>query len=616
MNIDSQPQQTSGLVFGQEPEQMSTKVPQRDKKRVPPQAPRSGKSAKKKISQSRRASVPGTVEINAVLTLCSQGRITEAGVMARSLSVRFPQHGFGWKVLGAVFQAQTEVAEAFVCMQEAVRLMPGDAEAHSNLARNLKDQDRLTEAEASLRRALTLKPDYVSAHGNLGLILGEQGQHTEAIKSYRRALEIQADNAVLHSSLLFCLSHNVWTDPQQLYAEHLTFGEQYEAPLRAGWQDHGNIKDPERCLQVGFVSGDLCNHAVASFLEPVLEFLAKKQTLSLHAFYTHTLEDEVTQRLRAYFAHWHAVGALSDAELATQIRAEGIDILIDLSGHTVHNRLLTFARKPAPIQATWLGYPGTTGLRAMDYHLCDRFYVPVEMAWQFSEKSVYLPASAIFLPSAQAPPVSTLPASENGYVTFGSFNRPNKINSSVIALWSLLLHKIPHARMVLGGIAADGQAALTQRFSDNGIERSRLTFFPRSNIQDYLALHHQVDICLDTFPYGGGTTTLHAAWMGVPTLTLAGETPASRVGTTLMSQLELDRFVAVSIDDFVNKGSHWAEHVAELATLREGMRARFDASIMSQPSRFANNLEAALRTMWQRWCDGMPVAAIDTANRA
>jgi len=600
---------------------------------------------KKHIASSSRRQ-PGAAELDNLTTLFKQGRLAEAEILSKALTARFPKHGFGWKVLGAVYQTQKRYEDSLHATRHAIALLPGDAATHNNLGTTLlklghhidavasfkkalaiapdyakalsnlggllKLQGKLVEAEACCRSAVNIEPGYTSAHVNLGGTLELQGRFSEAQASYRAALALKPEMAILHSDLLYLLSHDVQVQPQQLFAEHLAFGEQFEGPLRADWQAHNNAKDPARCLQIGFVSGDLNNHAVASFLQPVLEFLARTQALSLHAYYTHTLEDAVTQRLRSYFPHWHSVASLSDVELANKIRADGIDILIDLSGHTSHNRLLTFALKPAPIQASWMGYPGTTGLQAMDYHLCCRFFTPPgELDSQFTEKSAFLPASAIFQPSEHAPPVNALPALENGYITFGSFNRPNKLNPSVIALWSMLLHDIPNARMVLGAIPPEHQDALIQSFAHEGIEQSRLTFYPRSNMPGYLALHHQVDVCLDTYPYGGGTTTAHAAWMGVPTLTLAGETPPSRSGATFMNHWGLNTFIATSIEDFVNKAHYWVEHIAELAVLRLEMRARFNASAMGQPEPFANSLEATLRAMWQRWCNDLPPTTIE-----
>lgn len=638
----------------------------------------------KSIYSRSGATGPRAEELETLTRLHDQGDIEQAEILSRSLTVRFPCHGFGWKILGLALQTTGQIDESLHAKQKAVELLPDDPESHFNLAYGLHLQRRLGDAVASYIRAIEIKPHYAQAHNNLGnafkmlghldaaetccrqavalqpdmanahnnlgnilqaqgklvqaqvsyldalqlkpdwaeaynnlaICLQDQGLWTEAQACYRKAIAGAPDWAAAHSNLLFCLAHDVTVEPHQLYSAHLAFGEHFESPLRAGWQAHDNSKDPKRCLEVGFVSGDLYDHAVASFLEPMLEFLAQKPTLSLHAYYNHTLEDAVTLRLRSYFRHWHAVTSLTDAELANKIRTDRIDILIDISGHTAHNRLLTFARKPAPIQASWLGYPGTTGLQAMDYYLCDRFWIPPgELDWQFTEKPAYLPATAIFQPSKHAPAVNPLPALANGHITFGSFNRPNKLNPSVIALWSMLLRGIPKARMLLGGIPPDRQEALIQGFAYEGIERKQLIFYPRSSVWDYLALHHQVDICLDTYPYSGGTTTIHAAWMGVPTLALVGETPASRSGATEMHHLDLDGFIATHIEDFVIKGRFWAEHIDELVIIRSGLRARFEVSAMGQQEPFASSFEATLRAMWHRWCDGLDSTPIDITSR-
>jgi len=475
---------------------------------------------------------------------------------------------------------------------------------------------RLEETEASLRRALEIRTDYAEAHTGLGHVLEEMTRLTEAEASYRRALEVQPDFALAHSSLLFCLSHDEAMDAPALLAEHRRFGERFEGPLRAGWPRHGNGRDPARCLQVGFVSGDLRDHAVASFVEPILAQLANRPGLSLHAYYNHATDGRVTPRLRAQVAHWHRVAGLTDAALATKIMADGIDILVDLSGHTGENRLLTFARKPAPVQASWIGYPGTTGLEAMDYYLADRHFLPPgEFDGQFTEKLVYLPGVVAFLPDDRAPPVNALPALARGYVTFGSFNRPSKLSRSVIGLWSQLLRALPGSRMLLGGMPREGEyAALLGWFAAEGIVRERLEFHGRCDVPTYLGLHQRVDLCLDTFPYTGGTTTNHALWMGVPTLTLAGGTAAGRQGAVLLAHVGLDDFVAGDAAGFVATGVRWARDPAALAVVRAGLRERYARSPMGRPEVIAAGLERALRRMWQRWCAGLPAATIDVTT--
>ncbi len=597
------------------------------------------------MRSSRRK--PSHQELATLAHLFKQGCTTEAEVLSKSLTTRFPKHGFGWKVLGVIYQAQKRYDEALYATRQAIDLLPDDAAPYNNLGTTLLSLKRIHDAEAQVRKALAIAPNYVKALCNLGslLVLQEkcqeaedycrralaidpfytkahislgnalafQNRDAEAQASYRVALKLKPDRDDVYTHLLHLLTLDVTVEPQHLYNEHRSFGEQFEAPLRASWQIHTNDKDPTRELKIGFVSGDFYDHAVIGFLEPAFKILAQKQTLSLHAYYTNTNKDQFTNRLHTYFAHWHDVAHLDAVELAGKIRADGIDILFDLSGHTVHNRLLTFAYKPAPIQVSWLGYLGTTGLQAMDYYLCDRFWIPPdELAWQFTEKLAFLPTAAIFQPSEEdAPPINALPALKNSHITFGSFNRPNKFNPAIIALWSMLLRDIPNARMALGAIPLESQAALIQSFSNEGIAQSRLTFYPRSNTPDYLALHHQVDLCLDTFPHGGGATTAHAIWMGVPTLSLAGETPASRFGATVMHHLGLDSFIATSIEDYVAKGCYWANHMEELANLRATMRTRFEASPLGQPQLFADNFEALMRTMWQRWCDGLPAVHVE-----
>jgi predicted O-linked N-acetylglucosamine transferase (SPINDLY family) len=306
--------------------------------------------------------------------------------------------------------------------------------------------------------------------------------------------------------------------------------------------------------------------------------------------------------------NWRPVLRLSDQQLAKQIMDDGIDILIDLSGHTSRHRLRTFARKPAPIQASWIGYPGTTGLRTMDYYLADpHFLPPGQFDQTFTEKIVHLPAAWAFQPHADSPPVNRLPALDAGFVSFGSFNRLGKLNPFTVRLWSRVLREIPTSIIVLGGIPLDERRqALTELFNAEGIVSERVRFFPRSNMEKYLALHHQVDICLDTFPYTGGTTTNHALWMGVPTLTLLGQTPATRQGAANLGHLGLEGFTASDPDDFVRRASFWSNEIDALAAVRSALRGRWLKSPLRRSDVIAAGLDAALRHMWRRWCSDLP----------
>lgn len=548
--------------------------------------------------------------------LCQLERFTEAEYCYRlALDIDPDQAGLHGN-LGKLLKNIGRLVDAENSFRQALRLNPDNLEIQNRLGLVLHEQGRLDEAEACYRRILQADPADPAATAaiiNLGCTLLAQGRPREAADCFRKSIATAPDQAAIHSNLLYALALDESVDPESLFIEHKRVGEQLEAPYRNAWGTHTNPRDPGRCLQVGFVSADFYDHAVASFIEPVLSELAGNRALVLHAYYNHFINDAVTQRLRQHFAHWHRVSALGDKEMADKIRADGIDILIDLSGHTGYNRLPVFARKPAPVQASWIGYPGTTGLAAMDYYLADRFVLPPGLYDdQFTEKIVRLPANAPFTPSAEAPDINPLPALTRGHVTFGSFNRVDKLSRDVVRLWSRLLRALPGSRLLLGSMPLSGhQDMLLSWFAEEGIARERLDLYPRGSMKSYLALYHHVDLCLDTFPYNGGTTTHHALWMGVPTLTLAGRDARSRVGVAILSQFGLEDFVAADHEDFVARGLSWSTRLDALDALRRGMRPRLQASPARKPAVIAAGLDRALRHMWRRWCENKPAASFE-----
>ena len=550
--------------------------------------------------------------------LVKKRRFTDAIIMARTITERFPESGAAWKTLGALSWPDHK-DDALAAMRQSVALRPRDVEAHRNLALTLARMELFEEAETCLRSLLKIVPESAPIHAQLGDVFSLQDRLAEATDSFRRSISLQANDASatseVHTGLLYLLSQTL-TDPDALFAQHCRFAAIFEEPLRKAWPRHSNSRDPDRCLQVGVVSGDFFQHAIASFFEPVLAALQKVPSLELHAYYNNVIVDESTRRLRDYFDGWQAVSGWSDARLAKKITDDRIDILIDLSGHTAQNRLMMFARKPVPIQISWMGYPGTTGLRAMDYYLADPHWLPPgRFDRQFVEKLVYLPAAAVFRPEPTAPAVNTLPALTTGHLTFGSFNRLSKITAETVSVWSRLLRALPETRMIIAGIHLDGrQNRLVDQFAAESIGRERLTFYPRSNFTDYLALHHQVDICLDTLPYGGGTTTHCALWMGVPTLSIAGTTPPARQGAGILGLVGLEAFVATDLADFVAKGTDWAKQLAVLADIRTGLRERCRQSPSQRPDVLVAGLEQALRRMWHRWCAGLLPASFHSSD--
>jgi predicted O-linked N-acetylglucosamine transferase (SPINDLY family) len=547
----------------------------------------------------------------ALLGSLAERNFAAALAAARDLTQRFPDRGLGWKVLGAVLVADGKTEEAVAAMRIAIRLLPGDAEAHTNLAVTLTHkQQRHAEAAILLKRALELDPQFQAAYIGLGDVLQAQGLYEDAERMIRQAIALPADrtnpSSAHYTSWLFLLSHDPKVNPETLFAAHRRAAARLESQAVPATR-HANSPDPMRKLKVGFVSADLREHAVTQFVEPVLEQLAGRPALELYAYYNNTLEDATTVRLQSHFSHWHRVHARSDVDLAKQITGDGIDVIIELSGHTSMHRLGALAYKPAPIQVSWIGYPGTTGLHAMDYYLAERHFLPPGLLdAQFTEKLVFLPAFASFRPHPAAPPVGPLPALATGNLTFGSFNKRGKINQGTIRLWSGLLRALPATRMLIVGVSLeDDVPTLSALFGAEGIESARLTFHPRCAMEQYLGLHHRVDLALDTCPYGGGTTTINALWMGVPTLTVAGPTPAARQTAGFLGLLDLDEFVAADAADFVAKGLHWAAHLEQLAALRASLRQRWEASPAGQPAIMADALEHAVRRMWTRWCSGL-----------
>ncbi len=568
-------------------------------------------------AERRRESRTAAKMEQVLLDLVNHGNLADAGPVARVLTERFPDRGLGWKTLGALQWAEGGPELALAAMEMAVALLPRDAEALANLGALLTKLKRTDEAEPYLLSALQIDPDLATAYPPLGDVYQVQGRYAEAEAVYRKAISLPFARPdwhedMRHTSLLFVLSHNPALDADALFAEHRRVGMAFEALAPSPRIEHRNTREPERRLKIGVVSADLFNHPIATFIEPVLETMDGRDDLVLTAYYNNVVEDETTARLRRRFARWRPIHTLSDAQLERQIIDDGIDVLIDLSGHTAGNRLRTFARKPAPVQVSWLGYPGTTGLQAMDYYLADRHFLPPgRFDNSFVEKIVHLPAAYAFQPHPTAPPVNDLPAIVSGAICFGSFHRRGKINGSSLDLWAPLLRALPESRMLLAGIPMSRQDALLGEFAARGVGRERLTLYPRCPMEEYLALHHQVDLCLDTTPYSGGTTTNHALWMGVPTLTMAGKTAASRQGAANLAHVGLEGFTAAHSTEFFERGLYWAGHLPELAAVRSGLRDQWRRSPLRDPEFIASGLQLALRQMWRRWCAELPAESFE-----
>lgn len=502
--------------------------------------------------------------------------------------------------------AALDAAVAYFCM--ALRLVPDDAVLYNGLGATLQRAGRTHASRQSLERAVALAPGMREAHSNLGNTFMSLGQHERAEAAYRRALQIDQNYFPAYSNLLFAMSHQAGLSAEALFAEHVRFGERASAAASGSLRKrHANDRDPSRRLRVGLVSGDFRHHAVMNFLEPVLEVLNREQ-FSLVGYSTFRQEDDVTERVIGLLQEWRQAHSASAVELARLIEDDRIDILFDLSGHTAYNRLPTFAMRPAPIQVSWFGYPATTGLKEMDYYLIDRYVAePGLLDAQFTEKLVYLPSSGTFKPFPGSPALKEPPALSNGYVTFGSFNRYSKISDVCVATWARVLLAVPGSKMLLGAMTdAQVRASMAERFEAHGVGRDRLLFRPRTDMRQYMEFHNEVDIVLDTFPYTGGTTTNHALWMGVPVLAMQGATRVERQTAGLLGRAGLRDWVCDSPDQYVAQAVSWAGRLDELSALRLGMRQRLRDAPGRSPGTVARGLESAMRTMWRRWCDGLP----------
>ena len=514
--------------------------------------------------------------------------------------------------LGDALHALLMHDDAIQSYQRAIEINPKNADACCNIGTIYFHSKNIESANTWLQRALACDSSHSRAYKFLAYMVATYDPQA-SLPYFQKIMQLDPNDDVSYSSMLFELLHCENIPPDNLFDEHRMFGRKFESPET--WPEHTNTREPSRQLQIGFVSGDFYNHVVINFFEPILKYLAHYSGLSLHAYYNFSTEDDVTKRLRKYFPHWHDIVALSHDQLAEKIRDDKIDILIDLSGHTVRNRLRSFALKPAPVQITWVGYPGTTGLQAMDYFFSDKYFTPHGMlAAQFTEKLVNLPSTPNFLPRKDTPDVNLLPALSNGYITFGSFNRLKKLNASVIALWAQLLRAIPTSRLLLYGTNEGIPNPIIQWFENEGIAKDRIIFYPNGRSDNFFATHNQVDICLDSFPYAGGTTTKDALMMGVPTLTLPGPTPVSRMGAAFLGAINLTDFIATDKEDFVKKGVAWSNNISELARIRAGLRAHCASFSNQDPKEIAASIEQAFRMMWQRWCAGLPAVAFDAGT--
>ncbi|HXE55102.1 MAG TPA: tetratricopeptide repeat protein [Tepidisphaeraceae bacterium] len=570
------------------------------------------------------------------------GRVVEAEKMCRDVLAQSPDQADAWHLLGLLEQQTGRAAQAEQSIRRAIHLNPAGANYHCNLALVLAGQGRMEEALAELQTAVKLEPRLSEAHNNIGNLLKERGQLDQAIAAYRSALEANESNrqawhnlgdalrelgrldesiaayqralaigatAATGSSLVFTLNFHPGYDANAVLQAHRAWDRQFAQPLKPQIRPHDHDRNPDRRLRIGYVSPDFRRHVTAFNLMPLLREHDRSQ-VEVFCYSDVAAPDAYTDRIRSYSSCWRDVRLLDDQRLTELVRTDRIDILVDTTMHMPRNRLLMFARKPAPVQVT-LAYPATTGLEAMDYRLTDPFLDPPacdergrigENDQYYSEKTIRLPHSFwCYDPENEQPAVGSLPCTSNGFITFGCLNNFMKVNAGVLDLWAATMRAAPESRLLLLCRQGSARQDAGTYPAGRGITSDRVEFVDYLPREQYLEVYNRIDVGLDTFPYSGHTTSLDSFWMGVPVVTLVRGPAAGRAGWSQLSNLELSELAAHTEEQFVQIATELASNRDRLASLRASLRDRMKRSSIMDAKGYARGVEAAYRTMWRTW---------------
>lgn len=517
--------------------------------------------------------------------------------------------------IGRNLVQQKKEDEALEWLRRAIKAQPDYAAAHITLSAALNATEDPLAAMEEIKASIKVLPNIPHLHTNLGIVNLSLSRADDAIACFRKALEVAPNFSHARSSMLFALSHSTKITPEELYREHRAYGKLIEEEVKGKeYTTYTNSRVMDRPLKIGFVSADFRNHAVAKFVIPFFEELHKREGFITYAYSNHGAVDDSMLTIQKNMDVWRTVVQWSDDKLAEEIREDQIDILIDMSGHTAGDRLKVFARHPAPVQMTWLGYPGTTGLKAMDYSIVENsLFLCADIQKQFTENLIGLPRACCFDGKNNLPNINIL-NKEN--IVFGSFNRLNKISKITIKVWAEILRSCPGSQLLMAGMPANGAPAeLINWFQKEGILEDRIFFYGRTGFREYLDLYNNVDFCLDTFPYSGGTTTAHGLWMGVPTLTIGGDSYAKYQGAILLQQVGLEKyFLAENTQDYIEKALFLSKKKVVLEDikhkLREYMFDSYDASLNGCVDGFVCGLKKA----WECWCKNIKTSKIRVKN--
>jgi predicted O-linked N-acetylglucosamine transferase (SPINDLY family) len=499
-----------------------------------------------------------------------------------------------------------QVEQAIACGRESLKQNPKSADAHNDLGMALKERGEYDQAIACYERAVELDPEFAQAWNNLGIVLGETALRDRAIAAHMRSITLNPKLHGAHSNLVLALHYDPAYDPQMIAAECRRWNTQHAEPLKSFIPVHRNDRNPDRRLKIGYVSPDFRDHVAGRNMLPLFHH-HDRQHFEICCYAFVTSPDAMTEHFKARSDRWCSIVGMPDEQLANQIQEDQIDILVDLALHSGQNRLRLFARKPAPVQATFVGYPGSTGLTAIDYRLSDPYLDPPGIDESiYSEKTIRLPNSFWCYEPSDGLPVRPLPALETGALTFGCLNNFCKINPYTLSMWAHVLGQVQGSRLLLLAPPGSHQQRTIDLLGDllgkEGIDPDRVEFTGRRSRLDYLQLYNRIDLGLDTFPYNGHTTSLDSLWMGVPVVTLVGQTPVSRAGWGQLSNLGLTDLAAHTTEQFVRIAVALANDLPRLNDLRSTLRQRMEKSPLMDAPGFTKDVEAAYRNMWRKWC--------------
>jgi protein O-GlcNAc transferase len=537
------------------------------------------------------------------------GHLAGAEQLLRRATQRRPGVAQWHNDLGVVLRSMGRFGDAAEEFRAAIALKGDLVEAVCNLSACHGERGELVESGALAERAIAIDPNHGPAYNNLGNALSRQGRAADAVAAYRRAIELQPADARAHSNLLLELHYLTDVDPETMLTEHVAFGRKFSAPASIRFP---NRRDANRRLRIAYVSADFREHSVGYFIDAALD-KHDRNGFEIFCYSDVVAPDALTRRMQSRPLAWRAINGMPNDAVVELIRRDQIDILVDLAGHSARNRLPVFARRAAPVQVSYLGYPDTTGVAAMGYRITDSRVDPPGDADRFSVEILHRldPCAWCFRPHEPSPPVPP-PRDAARPITFGTFNALPKLNDPLIATWADILRAAPDARFIMKALAlGEAQLAdrLRERFAAHGVATDRLEL--RSHADDatqHLATYGEIDIALDTFPYNGTTTTCEAMWMGAPVVTLAGRTHAGRVGVSLLAAVKLEELIAANREAYVQIAIDLSRDRGRLAGLRQSLRQRMLASPLMNGFDFTRRLESAYRSMWGHWCNSRPAS--------